>query len=387
MTTNVVKRAYKYRFYPTYEQEILLRKTFGCVRLVYNKMLATRSEAWRLEQRSISYGQSSAILTSWKRQEEFNFLNEVSSVPLQQSLRHLQNAFQKFWAKLGKYPNFKSKKTSRLSAEFTTSGFRYCNKQIYLAKCKEPLNIRWSRELPENASPTTLTVSLDKANRWYVSLLVEDNIEELMPSDSSIGIDLGLTTLATLSTGEKISKPKISKKQREALKRCQQNLSRKVKGSKNWEKNRLKLAKKHAHISDSRRDFLHKLSTQLIRENQAIVVEDLNVKGMSAKGGSRKKGLNRSIQEASWSELVDMLQYKSNWYGRELIKIDRWFPSTRMCGNCSHLTGPKGDLSVRQWTCTNCQAVHDRDVNAAQNILAAGLAVTACGDGRRRATV
>lgn len=389
MTVKQVKRAFRYRFYPTSQQEVLLRKTFGCVRLVYNKALAIRSEAWRLHRTSVTYGELSAMLPVWKKQEDLAFLKEISSVPLQQELRHLQTAFTKFWNKQGGYPKFKSKRHSKLSATFTGSAFKCVDNKLYIAKSPEPLDIHWSRELPENVTPSSITVMLDKAGRWFVSILVEDNIEELPEIDSSIGIDLGLSTLMTLSTGEKIKRREISPKQRESLRRCQQDLSRKVKNSKNWEKNRLKLAKKHAKISDSRRDFLHKLSTQLIRENQTIVTEDLNIKGMSAKGGSYKKGLNRSIMESSWSELISMLTYKASWYGRELIQIDRWFPSTRMCGSCSQLTGPHGrkELSIRYWTCSNCGAAHNRDVNAANNILAAGLAVTVCGDGRRRTAV
>jgi putative transposase len=368
-----MERAFKYRVYPTPEQETLLRRTLGCVRLVYNKALAHRTEAWYERQERVDYIESSAQLTLWKKEDELQFLNEVSCVPLQQGLRNLQKAFGNFWAGRAQYPTFKKKRNGG-SAEFTKSAFRWKDGEVFLAKCTEALPIRWSRQLPKGCEPSTITVKLDAAGRWFVSLLVDDiTIKPLPVAMQSVGIDLGITSLLALSTGEKVSNPKHFNRLRKKLKRVQKVLSRKVKGSNNREKARLKVAKVHAQISDSRQDFLHKLTTRLVRENQTIAVEDLAVRNMV-----KNHKLACSISDASWGELVRQLTYKAAWYGRNLVKIDRWFPSSKRCGNCGHVVDKLG-LSIREWTCSKCGVVHDRDLNAANNILAAGLAVSVCG--------
>ncbi|GAQ57147.1 RNA-guided endonuclease InsQ/TnpB family protein [Streptomyces acidiscabies] len=371
-----VKRAFKYRFHPTDEQAAELSRTFGCVRLVYNKALEERTRAWYGEQRRISYVQSSAALTQWKKTEELAFLTEVSSVPLQQALRHLQTAFGNFFARRAKYPRYKSRKKSRASAEYTRSAFTWRDGHLTLAKMSEPLDIRWSRPLPEGAVPTTATVSRDSAGRWFVSLLCEDTIPPASATTNAVGLDAGITSLVTLSTGEKIANPKHERRDRARLAKAQRELSRKAKGSANREKARRKVAKVHAGIADRRRDFLHKLTTRLVRENQTVVIEDLTVRNLLKNGR-----LARAISDASWTELRSMLEYKCAWYGRELVVIDRWFPSSKLCGACGTVAA-KMPLNVREWTC-GCGAVHDRDVNAARNILAAGLAASACGDGVR----
>ncbi|QWB25748.1 MULTISPECIES: RNA-guided endonuclease TnpB family protein [Streptomyces] len=374
--TQQVKRAFKYRFYPTDEQTAELSRTFGCVRLVYNKALEERTQAWYGEQRRISYVQSSAALTEWKKSEELAFLSEVSSVPLQQALRHLQAAFGNFFAKRAKYPRYKSRKKSRGSAEYTRSAFKWRDGQLTLAKMTEPLDIHWSRPLPEGAEPTTVTVSRDSAGRWFVSMLVEDTIASAPATTAAIGLDAGITSLVTLSTGEKITNPKHERRDRVRLAKAQRELSRKTKGSANREKARRRVARIHARIADRRRDFLHKLTTRLVRENQTVVIEDLTVRNLLKNGK-----LARAISDAAWTDLRMMLEYKCAWYGRELVVIDRWFPSSKLCGTCGTVR-EKLPLNVREWTC-DCGTVHDRDVNAARNILAAGLAASACGDGVR----
>ncbi|WNZ06319.1 transposase [Streptomyces sp. 11x1] len=371
-----VKRAFKYRFYPTDEQAGELSRTFGCVRLVYNKALEERTRAWYGEQRRVSYVQSSAALTEWKKTEELAFLTEVSSVPLQQALRHLQTAFGNFFAKRARYPRYKSRKKSRASAEYTRSAFKWRDGQLTLAKTAEPLDIRWSRPLPQGAEPTTVTVSRDGAGRWFVSMLVEDTVALAPATNAAVGLDAGISSLVTLSTGEKIAHPKHERRDRTRLARAQRELSRKAKGSDNRAKARVKVARVHARIADRRRDFLHKLSTRLVRENQTVVIEDLTVRNMLKNGR-----LARAVSDASWTELRSMLEYKCAWYRRELVVIDRWFPSSKLCGACGRVAA-KMPLNVREWTC-DCGAVHDRDVNAARNILAAGLAASACGDGVR----
>ncbi|MEG4531406.1 RNA-guided endonuclease TnpB family protein [Microcoleus sp. D2_18a_D3] len=369
----MTQRAYKYRFYPTTEQESLLRRTVGCVRLVYNKALAARTDAWYQTSERVGYEQTSSMLTSWKKEQELDFLNEVSCVPLQQGLRHLQKAFTNFWAGRAKYPNFK-KKCNGGTAEFTKSAFRWKDGQVFLAKCTEALPISWSRQIPDGCSPSTITVKLDARGRWYVSLLVDDPTVKPLPEvDKSIGLDLGVTSLIATSDGTKIANLKHFKRLHNKLRRVQKALSRKQKRSNNRHKARLKVAKVHGQIADARKDFLHKLTTQLVRENQTIVVEDLAIKNMV-----KNHKLANAISDAAWGELVRQLTYKAAWYGRELVKIDRWFPSSKSCANCGHIVD-KMLLNVREWECPECGTKHDRDINAANNILAAGLAVSVCG--------
>jgi putative transposase len=376
MGVKVVKRAYKYRFYPTPEQAGQFTRTFGCVRYVYNRALAERSRAWTQEQRRISYAESDKMLTGWKRDAETMWLTEPSKGPLQAALRNLQGAFDKFWRKQTGYPQFKKKGRSKDSATYFANCFTYRNGQIKLAKQAEPLNIRWSRPLPESAQPSQVTVSRDSAGLYHISILVEDTITEHTPTDAMLGVDAGITSLYTLSTGEKISNPRHEKKDRARLARAQRVLARKQKGSANRAKARLKVARVHARIADRRRDHLHKLSTRLVRENQVIAIEDLSVRNMV-----RNRSLARAISDASWSRFRSMLEYKADWYGRSVVAVDRFYPSSKTCSSCGRINDSM-PLQVRHWAC-RCGAIHDRDVNAAKNIQAAGLAVLACGDGVR----
>jgi putative transposase len=366
------QKAFKYRFYPTAEQETLLRRTMGSTRLVYNRALAARTEAWYERQERVGYKETSSMLTDWKKDESLSFLNEVSCVPLQQGLRHLQKAFGNFWAGRAKYPTFKKKRNGG-SAEFTKSAFRFKDGEIFLAKSAEALPIRWSRLLPTGVEPSTVTVKLSPAGRWTVFLLVDVDIEPLPVSPNEVGIDLGITSLVALSTGEKIANPKGFKAKYRKLRKAQKALSRKQKGSNNRHKARLRVARVHAEIADSRKDNLHKLTTRLVRENQTIAVEDLAVKNMV-----KNHKLAQSISDASWSELVRQLEYKCDWYGRTFVKIDRWFPSSKRCSDCGHVVD-KLPLNIREWVCPSCGVNHDRDVNAAKNVLAAGRAVVVCG--------
>ncbi|MBW4619337.1 MAG: transposase [Cyanosarcina radialis HA8281-LM2] len=368
----MAQKAFKYRFYPTPEQENLLRRTIGCTRLVYNKALAVRTQAWYEEQKRVGYSDTSSMLTEWKKQDNLQFLNEVSCVPLQQGLRHLQKAFSNFFEGRAKYPTFKKKRNGG-SAEFTKSAFKFRNGQISLAKCVEPLPIRWSRQLPFGVEPSTITVKLAPSGRWTISLLVDTRVEALPPSSQQVGVDLGVTTLVALSSGEKIANPKGFRAKYSRLRRQQKALSRKQKGSNNRHKAKAKVARVHQQITDARNDFLHKLTTRLVCENQTIAVEDLAVKNMV-----KNRKLALSISDASWGELVRQLEYKCDWYGRTLIKIDRWFPSSKRCGGCGHVV-KEMPLKIREWNCPNCGTTHDRDLNAANNILAAGLAVKVCG--------
>ncbi|WFE26133.1 transposase [Solwaraspora sp. WMMD791] len=373
--SRTVKRAFKYRFHPTPEQAGELARTFGCVRLVYDMALAARSEAWTQRRERVTYHATSAMLTGWKKTDELAFLNDVSCVPLQQALRHLQTAFTNFWAKRAGYPTFKSKRRSRRSAEYTASAFRWRDGRLTLAKMSEPLDIVWSRPLRQGAVPSTVTVSQDPAGRWFVSLLCDDRIEHV-PASGAVGVDAGLDSLFTLSTGEKVPNPRHEHRDRDRLARAQRNLARKARGSANRARARLAVARVHARIADRRRDHLHKLTTRLVRENQTIVIEDLTVRNMMA-----NHSLARAISDAAWRQFRTMLGYKADWYGRDLVVVDRWFPSTRRCSACGAIAD-RMPLTVRSWTC-RCGRTHDRDVNAARNILAEGLSVTACGGGVR----
>ncbi|MEV6713749.1 transposase [Lentzea sp. NPDC051208] len=371
------KRAFRYRFHPSEAQAAELSRTFGCVRKVCNLALQAREDAWTLRGQRVGYEATSALLTVWKRTEELAFLAEVSSVPLQQTLRHLQTAFTNFFARRARFPRFKSRKRSRASAEYTRSAFRWRDGALTLAKMAEPLDIRWSRPLPEGAVPSTVTVSRDPAGRWFVSLLCEDpGVRPLPATDSVVGIDVGLDHLLVLSTGEKIGNPRHERRDRTALARAQRALCRKQKGSGNRAKARVKVARVHARIADRRSDFLYKITARLVRETQTLVIEDLAVSNMV---GNRR--LARAISDAGWRQFRQLLQYKANWYGRDVIAVDRWFPSSKLCSACGALAAAM-PLGVRTWACV-CGVTHDRDVNAARNILAAGLAVTVCGAGVR----
>lgn len=371
-----MKRAYRYRFYPTPEQAQQLARTFGCVRYVYNRALAERSRAWTQEQRRVSYVDTNKALTGWKRDTDTTWLAEPSKDPLQAALRNLQTAYVNFWQKRAKYPTFKRKGKSADSATYFRNCFTFRDGQLTLAKQDTPLRVVWSRPLPDGAVPSQVTVSRNARGQYHVSLLVETTVNDLSATGSTVGVDAGITSLLTLSTGEKIVNPKQERRDRKRLCRAQQVVSRKTKGSANRAKAKLRVAKIHGKIRDRRRDVLHKLTTRLVRENDLIVIEDLTVRNMV-----RNHSVARAIHDASWSEMRRQLEYKADWYGRQVVAIDRWYPSSKTCSACGRIV-EKLPLNVREWTCP-CGARHDRDVNAAINIHAAGLAVSALGDGVR----
>ena len=372
----MTKRAYKFRFYPTDEQHVLLARTFGCVRFVYNRTLRYRTDAYYNDGESIGYVGANAYLSEMKQDDELSWLREVSSVPLQQCLRNQQKAFTNFFEGRAGYPAFKSKHR-RQSAEFTRSAFKYRDGQITLAKCSTPLDVRWSRALP--SEPTTITVSMDSAGRYFVSCLCEFEPAPLPINASMVGVDLGLTHLAILSTGEKIANPKHTAKHAASLAKAQRRLAKKKKGSANRAKAKRVVARRHARIADARLDHLHKLSRRLIDENQVVCVETLAVKNMV-----KNRSLAKAISDASWGEFVRQLRYKGEWAGRSVVEIDRFYPSSKRCSECGHIASSM-PLDVRSWTCGECGTSHDRDVNAAKNIRAAGLAVLACEGGVRPA--
>ena len=365
------KRAYKFRFYPDQQQEKLLAQTFGCVRYVYNSILRYRTDAYYQAQEKVGYTGANARLTAIKQIPELAFLNEVSSVPLQQCLRNQQTAFKNFFDGRAKYPTFKSKR-DRQSAEFTYRAFTFKNGELKLAKCDKPLAIKWSRQLP--SSPTTVTVSKDFAGRYFVSCLCEFEPTLLPVTDKKVGIDVGIKDLFVTSDGFKSGNPRHTAKHAAKLAKYQRRLAKKKLGSKNRLKAKRKVARVHAKISDCRQDNLHKLSRRLVNESQVICAENLAVKNMI-----KNPKLAKHIADASWGEFTRQLEYKSAWQGRTYVEIGRFFPSSKRCSCCGFVKD-KLPLDVRSWECPECKVIHDRDINAARNILAAGLAVLAFGD-------
>jgi len=365
-----MKRAYKYRFYPTPEQAELLAKTFGCVRFVYNSILRWRTDAYYQRQEKISYAQADKRLTAIKKDSELAWLNDVSAVALQQAVRNQQSAFANFFAGRAKYPVFKTKRHKQ-AATFTNAAFKYRDGALFMAKSKTPLDVRWSRPLP--SVPSSVTISKDAAGRYFVSCLCDFEPASLPVTAKTVGIDVGLKDLFVTDSGFKTGNPRHTAKYAKRLALLQRRLSRKKKGSKNRAKARAKVSRIHAKIADCRMDNLHKLSRKLINENQVVCVESLKVKNMI-----RNPSLSKAIADAGWGEFVRQLQYKSEWAGRSVVAIDQFFPSTKRCSACGY-TLPKLALNVRLWTCPGCAATHDRDVNAAKNIKAAGLAVLAHG--------
>jgi putative transposase len=364
-----VKRAYKYRFYPTAEQKIILAQTFGCCRFVYNWGLITRKTAYFQHGQSLSYNDLATMLPALK--EQFPWLRDASSVPLQQALRHLDRAFVNFFEGRADYPTFKKKRYEQ-SATYASNAYTWDGAALTLAKMDTPLEIVWHRPLPQGAGPSSITITKDRANRYFISILVKEHIKPLPTTPQMVGLDLGLTSMVALSTGETVGNPKYFARDEKHLAKAQRRHARKKKGSKNRAKARLKVARIHARIADRRRDYQHKLSTRIVHENQVVCVESLAVKNMV-----KNHALAKSISDVGWGEFVRQLGYKARWYGRTLVKIDQWYPSSKTCHTCKNVLDSLA-LDIREWVCPACGTVHDRDTNAAINILAEGLSVTAC---------
>lgn len=372
---------YNFRVYPTSGQQIALAKAFGCARVVYNDALAARREAHAA---GLPYIKDSAlqtrIITEAKKTPERAWLSEVSSVVLVQAIADLHTAYRNFFSSAtGKRngakvapPKFRSRKDNRQSIRLTRNGFSLRpNGKLYVAKVGE-LTVRWSRELP--SVPSSVTIIKDAAGRYFVSFVVQADDHSLPPVESEVGIDLGLTTFAVMSDGKTIESPRFLRQAERRLRKAQQALSRKEKGSKNRAKARMKVARAHARVGDARRDWAHKNTTRIIRENQAVYVEDLCVKGLA------RTRMAKSVHDAGWGMFLRLLEEKAARYGRTVVKVDRFFPSSQVCSTCGRVDGRK-PLHIRTWACS-CGAVHDRDLNAAINILAAGRAerLNACGE-------
>src|SRR6266700_2222181 len=366
-----MRTAYKCRAYPTLEQEGVLNRTFGCVRVVWNRTLAWRHARYYGEQTRTDFAQANAYLTAMKASEDLEWLNEISSVPLQQAIRHQQVAFSNFFAQRARYPRFKSR-TGRQSAEYTRSGFRYRDGRLFLAKMDAPLAFTWSWPDvdPVSIDPTTVTVSRDPCGRWYVSFAVDVPDPVQQPATGAVvGVDLGIKDFAVTSNGDKIPNPRRLARRERNLARYQRRLARCQKGSANRAKARAKVARAHRKVRASRTDFLHRASARLVRGHDVIVLEDLAVKNMV-----RNRTLAKAICDCGWGTFRAMIEYKAARYGRRVITAGRWYPSSKTCSACGYLLVDLS-LNTRTWQCPSCGTRHDRDHNAAKNILAAGLAV------------
>ncbi|MFE3321445.1 RNA-guided endonuclease InsQ/TnpB family protein [Nocardia sp. NPDC059195] len=370
---------YNFRVYPTVGQQRSLAQAFGCARVVFNDALAIRQQAFR-EGRRVSDAELSKLLTESKKTPQRLWLAEVSAVVLQQALADLNTAYRNFFGSVtgarkgGKVapPRFRSRKDNRQAIRFTKNA-RFAvtaGRKLRLPKIGD-VAVRWSRDLPSD--PSSVTLVKDAAGRYFASFVVEVDEQPLPVSDSEVGIDLGLTTFAVLSSGKTIDNPRFLRRAERTLRKAQQMLSCKEKGGKNRAKARVKVARAHARVADTRRDWAHKQSTMIIRDNQAVFVEDLCVKGLA------RTRLAKSVHDAGWGMFIRMLEEKAARYGRAFLKVDRFFPSSRLCSVCGVVSGKK-PLHVREWSCV-CGAVHDRDLNAAMNIHAAGRAewLNACG--------
>lgn len=365
----IKNKTYKFRIYPTAEQEILLAKHFGCTRFVYNHFLNERKEQYQKDKKSDNYYAQAKSLTGIKKKAETEWLKEVNSQTLQFALRSLDTAFLNFFRGNAQFPKFKSRKHKN-SFTVPQNGC-VSNGLLFIPKFKDGIKIKLHRDIVGKLGK--MSISKTPTGKYYVSIFTEQVIEELPKTNKQVGVDLGLKDFVITSDGEKFKNNRYTKKYAKQLKKAQQHLSRKQKGSNGFEKQKLKVAKIHEKIASCRLDTLHKVSRQLVNQYDLISVEDLNVKGMI-----KNHKLSKHIADASWGNFVTLLQYKCDWYGKELVKVNRFYPSSKTCGDCGWIN-QELKLSDREWACNSCGVIHDRDWNASKNILKEGLKIISGG--------
>ena len=359
----MIKKAYKYRIYPSTEQKIFFAKCFGCVRFFYNKSLTDMNEIYK------STGKFKNI-TPASYKEDYSFLKEVDSLALSNAQLNRNTAFKAFFSHKTGFPKFKSKRNDQsYTTNMVNGNIKISNNNRYISIPKCP-RIRIKKHRDFIGTIKSITVSMTTDNKYYISLLVESEIKPLKESNRTIGLDLGLKDLIVDSNGKKYKNHKYLTKSQNKLAKEQRKLSKMVKGSHNRNKQRIKIARLHKKINNQRNDYLHKLSKRIIDENQIICIEDLKVKDMM-----NDSKLARNISDVSWSRLVSMLIYKANWYGRKVIKIPFTYPSSQLCSICGYKNPLIKDLKIRKWTCPECGIIHDRDINAARNILSKGIEI------------
>ena len=365
----MINKTYKFRLFPTKEQEVLLNQHFGHSRWVYNHFLNERKEQYQADKKSDNYYKQAATLTKLKKEDETKWLKEVNSQTLQFALRSLDTAFLNFFRGNAQFPKFKSRKHKNT---FTIPQFGTIEGgKINIPKFKEGIKVKIHREVKGKIGKMNITKT--PTGKYYVSIFTEQEIEDLPKTNKKVGIDLGLKDFVITSNNKKFKNNRYTKKYAKQLKKAQQHLSRKQKGSNGFEKQKLKVAKIHEKIASCRLDTLHKVSKELVESYDLISVEDLNVKGMI-----KNHKLSKHIADASWGNFVTLLQYKCDWYGKELVKVNRFYPSSKTCGECGWIN-QELKLLDREWTCKSCGVIHDRDVNASRNILKEGLKITSGG--------
>ena len=358
----MIRRAYKYRIYPNVEQKEFFAKCFGCVRFFYNKSLSDMNEIYK------STGKFKNI-TPASYKEDYSFLKEVDSLALSNAQLNRNIAFKSFFSHRSGFPKFKRKRDDQSYTTNNQGSVKFSSNERYISIPKCPrIRIKKHRDFEGMIKSITVLRTVD--NKYYISLLVETDVESLKESTTAIGLDLGLKTLIVDSNGQKYKNHKYLTKSQNKLAKEQRKLSKMIKGSNNRNKQRIKVAKLHKHIQNQRNDYLHKLSKKIVDENHIICIEDLKVKDMMS-----DSKLARNISDVSWSRLVSMLLYKANWYGRKVIKVPATYPSSQLCSICGYKNSITKDLGVRKWTCPKCGTVHDRDINAARNILSKGIEI------------
>lgn len=364
-----MEKAFRYRIYPNKKQQELIQKTFGCSRFVYNYFLGIRIKEYENNKKSVGYNDTSKMLTSLKK--ELEWLKEPDKDSLQKSLKDLDMAYQKFFKEHSGFPKFKSKKDRYKSyrTSCTNNNISFCDKHIKLPKLGM-IKIR-DKQIPQGRI-LNATISQEPNGHYYCSLCcTEIELPQYQQTNKNVGIDLGIADFAIFSDGTKIENPRFFEKSEDKLAKLQRELSRKTIGGSNWNKARIKVANLQKHISNQRQDFLHKLTTEIVKSFDTICIEDLDVKSMKE---TDSKTRNKRVGDVSWSEFRKQLTYKSNWYGKQLSVVDRYYPSSQICHVCGERDGKKSE-DIRKWICPHCGALHDRDVNASINILNEGLKI------------